>query len=163
MIPKIQDFIDLKKYPYVCPFNLKIQTKYGEVLVPRGFLADGASGFCIIDLDEEAFFVHDLLYLMGNIKGEKITKHQADKIYGKMLWDNHRYFRAFIRPLGLLMFGGKAWKKHREAEKVNPLHWMERFVPHKYSWEFPNWNTEDAVWIDDPITNLQNVMHPLKI
>lgn len=139
---------------------MQIDTKHGRALIPRGFLSDGATG--VFDLCKEGYFLHDLLYLRGKIDGKPITKWQADVIYGKLLWKNHRYIRAFIRPLGLAIFGHKAWNNYRRLDKENPLHWMSHFVPRKECWSFPNWNTSEAVWTAKPLHgDLKKLTHPL--
>lgn len=142
----IQDEVDIEQYPYVVPFTLKEPTPWGDVWVARGFLSDGASG--VIDLCREAFTVHDALYLFGQIHGIPLKRWQVDVIYGLILWRYRRPIFALIRPVGLLLLGRKAWKKHRAAQAENPdTWWIGRFVPKEESWLFPSWHTKDAVWV----------------
>ena len=140
--------IDTKKYPYVCPFNMSIPTPWGRVVVPRGFLADGASG--VIDLCKEAFFAHDRLYLCPEVEGKRIGKFKCDLIYGWILMKAWRIGRAFIRPLGLSIFGWVAWNKYRKKEKKNPNWWLQKHVVRNaYKWDFPSFYSKDAVYTGD--------------
>ena len=75
---RISDVVDVKAFPYVCPFTWTIRTRYGKFEILRGWLSDGASG--VPDRDLEGFFSHDRLYAVPEIRGRRITKWQADRV-----------------------------------------------------------------------------------
>jgi hypothetical protein len=158
-IKKIKNLLDVNKWKYVCPFNLQVQTPWGLIRVPRGWLSDGASGPGIIDLEEEAFMAHDRLYVFPEVNGKdgkphRIGKIKADLIYGYILMRKLRIFHAIIRPSGLIWFpftssaSRKIWKEYRRREKEDEGYWLtECMVPHQTCWDFPSWKTERAVWL----------------
>ena len=147
----IQDVVDLDRFCYVCPFNWTIHTDYGDFDIVRGWMSDGATG--VADKDLEAFFAHDRLYVFPEIAGETVTKAQCDHVYGEILLKRWHWIRAYIRPLGLWMFGRKPWARYRAKDDEDPLWWMHgkdgHIVPHVHNWKFPSFELKDAVWVGD--------------
>ena len=144
---QIQDVVDVDTLPYVCPFNMHVDTPWGKIHVPRGFLSDGASG--VLDLSKEAFFTHDRLYVCPEIDGERIGKAKSDIIYGYLLFKDKRFIRTILRPLGLFVLGWPAWSGYRKREVEDKGWWLqERIVPPNTCWNFPDWHTKNAVFID---------------
>ena len=138
----------IKKWKIINPFSRYIETKHGKVYIPRGFLSDGAT--VVPDLTREAYLVHDLLYLRPTVEGKRLTKWQIDKIYGKLLWKGYRPFHAFIRPLGLAIFGWSSWKAHRKEEKADPCYWKKYILPKAMQWVIPSYHTKDTVFDKKP-------------
>jgi len=133
----------IHKFPYVCPFSWRIQTPFGRVYIPKGWLSDGATG--VPDVCPPAFFTHDRLYAWPFINGRRIGKAKCDLIYGILLFKHWRPFRAFERPVGLTLFGWSAWNKCREREKADEHWWHEQIVDHAAEWDFPSFYSRDAV------------------
>ena len=151
---KIEDTIDIKKTPYVCPFDLKEWTPYGSVSIPKGFLSDGATG--VLDLDIISFFVHDFLFISPHVQKKDgtsftLTKRQVDYSYFKILWRNGIPIRAAIRFLGLSFLppAYKLWKENRIKEKEDPHFLLSHLVPNADNWTFPSFHAKDAIWLGD--------------
>jgi len=150
----ITDVVDIKAFPYVCPFPMRVATSYGRIHIAKGFLSDGASG--VPDLCRAAFFGHDKLYLHPVVEVDgvqyRLGKMQCDIAYGQILMRNHRWFRAVLRPIGLtfLRKTHQIWNDYRLKEAANANWWTEgddtRIVPYSSCWEFPSFYTKDAVW-----------------
>jgi len=153
--PTIENVVNLRRYPYVCPFSMRVHTSFGNVLIARGFLSDGDSG--VPDLCQEAFFAHDKLYIhpvverKGNVI--RISKFKCDIVYGEILMRRYRWFHAVIRPIGLTILGKthQIWNDYRVRESANACWWVEpgpesHMVPLAADWEFPSFYTRDAVW-----------------
>jgi len=141
----IKDIVDCEKYFYVQPYDQTVKTGIGSFVIPRGFLSDGASG--VIDLCKKAHFSHDYLYLIPEIDGKRISKRRADRIYGRILWQNHHVFTGLWRPWGLFFFGGKAFRSYRKLDRERPDHVQDHFVPDASYWKFHSYATEDAEWV----------------
>lgn len=131
----------LQTFYYVSPLAWTIETKFGRVYIPKGFLSDGAS--CVPDLCYEAFFTHDLLYILPSIEGKIVPKWKCDLIYSMLLTRNKRYIRAFVRLSGLLLFGQPAWYKYRELDKSDPDHWRDHILPQADRWNIPGFMLKD--------------------
>jgi hypothetical protein len=151
-IPLIADVVDLDAWPYVVPKSWIVETFLGPCALPLGFLSDGASGLGIWDLDPESFMVHDRLYVSPMLGTRRINKLQADLIYAHLLLKRRHIFSGVVRPVALCVVGWKAWRGHRKQERRDPGWWLtQRFVPHATAWTFPNWRTENAVYIGPPV------------
>jgi len=142
--PKITEFVNVKKFPYVMPEDMTIDTPFGKIFIPRGRLSDGASG--VPDLDKKAFFTHDeTMKYPYTADGQPLAKWQIDFNYGWLLFhaaDNtrkkgrgrwgsfcqsvkrkYRKGAAIWRPLGMTFapfIRGKSmaiWNDYRRSEK----------------------------------------------
>lgn len=147
--------MDVRRWPYVCPFNWTIKTRVGNVQIVKGWLSDGASGPLIADLCPTAFFAHDKLYTRPYLSLDgrlvRVTKTQADFIYGWILVRHWRIVRGIERFVMLQIFGGKAWDGYRSREKIDHDFWMDHIVPKTGQWEFPSFRTADAKWIGEDV------------
>jgi len=155
---QIGDVVDVRKYPYVVPYQLRYETRYGLLVVLRGFIYDGASS--APDVYWKASAVHDMLYLKPVIDGKPITKSEADWLYGYIIrFESQGWFKGLIyhrgsmvaslvRPLVLHVAGWPAWDRHRRDEQADPEGWWRtRIVPLQDRWEFDKqtWRTADSV------------------
>lgn len=146
---EIAQVVDLAKYPWVCPYEIREKTPLGLAGAPRGFLSDGASGFGILDVCPQSFVCHDWMYETATAypDGPGVTKLRADVMFGWILGRYREYFRAVIRPIGLYLFGKPAWDGYRNLDITHPEHVYGRIIPYPEHWQFPSWRTEDAIWI----------------
>ena len=153
--PNIADVVDLKQWTYVVHKTFVIPTYCGPLALPRGFLSDGASGLGIRDLEPLGFCAHDRLYVSPWVSERPVSKFQADMIYAQILMREWRVLEGVVRPLALGLLGWGAWRGYRKREKKNPNWWLtERFVPHALAWNFPDWRTENAVYVGAPLPEL---------
>ncbi len=149
---KIECEVDLKKFPYVCPFAMVLKVKAGDIYIPRGLLSDGASG--VPDRCREGYFAHDKLYLCPEVEVKervvRISKYKCDSSYRQIQRQNNQYGWAALYWVGLTMFPPSyfVWRYYRKREKKNSAWWVtERMVPHAACWKFPSFYAKDAVWI----------------
>jgi len=135
---------------YVAPFDLKYKTKHGTAIVPKGFITDGATG--VFDLEPEAWFLHDLGYLIGGliIDGSLnvTSKIYLDWLYAKVLTRNHRPVRGFVRFCGLQSpISWYLWRKHRKSDQTP---WQKRVYdgsivdPDGWEYDMQTWLLKDA-------------------
>lgn len=146
---EISQVVDLQRWPWVCPYEIREKTPWGLAGAMRGFLSDGASGIGIRDSCPMGFVCHDWQYETATAypNGPVVTKWQADLMYGCIQFRYRDYFEAFIRPVGLTLFAWPTWRRYRELDITNPEHVHRRIIPYPEHWVFPSWRTEDAVWI----------------
>jgi hypothetical protein len=145
-----------REFRYVSPYHMLVPSPLGDVDIRLGTVFDGASGPMIADMDITAFGPHDVLYRRPVVIRDgievRISKFKCDLIYGYRLWKDRRFVRAVVRPIGLALFGGKAWRYYRKKEKElgeGYDEWLaKRFVvPDASCWRFPTCNLDDAVWV----------------
>ena len=151
----IYDLVD-ESFKYVAPYHMVVPSPWGDTDIARGTMFDGASGPGIADMDIEAFGPHDVLYRLPVVirKGIKvrISKFTCDLIYGYRLWKDRRWCRALIRPFGLALFGGIAWRSYRKKEKElgeDYQAWLAQtfIVPKITCWRFPSTLLKEAEWV----------------
>ena len=155
---QIRDVVDVKRYPYVVPYTKGYDTRHGKLILPRGFIYDGATGVPNVCWAADA--CHDLLYLRPIINGVRLTKSQCDWLYGHvtrvemggilcgLIYHTLTLATSAVRPLGLHLVGWPAWNGHRKAESADPENWWRsRIVPLQDRWDFDTatWLTRDAV------------------
>jgi len=159
--PRIEDLVDISKYRYVWPYAGNIVlTSMGEVHIPRGMLADGATG--VPDRCPVAWFAHDRLYVRPVVTlpllgvERRLTKREVDSIYRELLSRNGHAILGLIREAGLQWFpvtshiSRSMWERARAAEAADPEGWvLAHQVPASRNWHFPSIYTRDAVWIGD--------------
>ena len=171
-VVKITDYVDVKIWKYVMPYDIVLDTWFGAKRLIRGRVWNGASG--VPDLDMESSALHDDLYAYPVMdSGDRISKIQCDILYGQFLYrasektklrgsrfynkisyhfrKRYRRIAAIMRPIGLHFVGNKAWKKHRITEKKlgdQYQEWMSQkyYVPRKACWDFPSFHTKHAIW-----------------
>lgn len=147
----ISDVVDVQRYSRVVPDDTIVRTWRGDLLLPRGMLSDGATR--VIDICPEAWFAHDLLCRYPVINGHRISKWEADMLYGWILLRNG-HIAGVWRPAGMLVVPGAAhvswrmWHDQRQREIDEPEWWLtECMVPFPDYWHFPTIDTVDAVYI----------------
>jgi len=159
--PQIHEVMDCEKWPWVCPHNHLVRTKYGNVSLMRGRFYNGSSGPKIkflgitIDLGQDivpdAFASHDDLwrYPWVWILGVKhrIGFITSNRIYGAILRNHGHKAVGRLRRVALFIGGWPTWKKYRRMEKAGELNQGDFFVPHPQNWDFPSWRMRDARWI----------------
>lgn len=117
-------------------------TAAGLVVIPLGFLFDGAS--YVRNLSMVASAVHDWLYLTRMIEGRIIDRLTADQIYRDLLIGKGHTVLGPTRYYGLRMFGGGAWDEHREREESGVDMLAGRVLPRAHRYYFPTWELADV-------------------
>lgn len=91
-------------YKYFTTRELHFKFLDATIVVPEGFLTDGASGPGWDELDEAHWILHDFLYATHNTdvdrQGRAVSKQEADSVL-LLPW----------RKLAVSLFGIDAWEK----------------------------------------------------
>lgn len=103
-IADASEMIISEGYKYFTTRELHFKFLDATVVVPKGFLTDGASGPGWDELDEAHWILHDFLYAAHNTSadrsGRAVTKQEADSVL-LLPW----------RKLAVALFGVDAWEQ----------------------------------------------------
>ena len=145
-IPRIEDVVDVKRYPYVWSGPRAIRVGNWLIHMPRGLLSDGASG--VPDRLPAAYFAHDRLYLSpwAYYKGvrKRLHKRQCDMIYAQIGASRRVWIVAFEGIALACGLGRKVWRKYRKQSEDMLIE--THTVPRAMCWDFISDRTADAVW-----------------
>lgn len=111
--------------------NFWILTRYGSVMVPEGFIYDGASApwlsVFLLRLGRHGprmlgpTAAHDFLYRAKEFDGRKFTQKEADTVYYDMLLSNGvKKYKCKTHYSVLRKLGGKAWANQPDKFKLDP-------------------------------------------
>ena len=97
---------------------------YGEIVVPKGFKTDLDSVprlpfayWLTKNASVTGAVVHDWLYQKGHIRGQPITRKEADDIFRDIMQEEGvSWWRRALIYRGVRLGGGKPWDIYREKD-----------------------------------------------
>jgi hypothetical protein len=124
---------------YVCPFRWLMNTRYGEVCIPRTMTSDGSSGPAL-DRCPPAWWAHDRLYVSPWVRsGDRLrmlTRMQCDLVYSLILTRHYMPLDAAVSLVGLTVGGWRAWRRSvKLREELGELESLNMHIlPHPDRW-----------------------------